>query len=122
MSLLSVEELATLLCPAVARQLIAWFFDGELVIVRELLAFIDSACGENYNVLLTVNTDHAGVAVGLTRVVNESSCIAMHGGIHNLIVIDTKHVAANALSKSKKRQIHEEHQCCWCFKLNALID
>lgn len=66
MSLLSVEELATLLCPAVARQLIAWFFDGELVIVRELLAFIDFVCGENDNVLLTVNTDHAGVAVGLT--------------------------------------------------------
>lgn len=109
MSLLSVEELAALLCPAVARQLIAWFFDGELVIVRELLAFIDSACGENDNVLLTVNTDHTGVAVGLTRVVNESSCIAVHGGIHYLIVIDTKHVAANALSKSKKRQTHEEH-------------
>lgn len=104
MSSLSIEELATLLCPAVARQLIAWFFDGELVIVRELLASIDFAHGENDNVLLTVNIDHAGVAVGLAGVVNETGCIAVDGGINHLVVIDTKHVAANALSTSKKEK------------------
>lgn len=102
MSSLSIEELATLLCPAVARQLIAWFFDGELVIVCELLASIDFAHGENDNVLLTINIDHTGVAVGLAGVVNETGCIAVDGGINHLVVIDTKHVAANALSKKKK--------------------
>lgn len=97
MSSLSIEEFATRLCPAVARQLIAWFFNGELVIVCELLSSIDFAHGKNDNVLLTVNIDHAGVAVGLAGVVNETGCTAVHGGIHHLVVIDTKHVAANAL-------------------------
>lgn len=102
--LLSIEKLATLLCPTVARQLIAWFFNGELVIVCELLSCIDFAHGENDNVLLTIDADHTGETIGLAGVVNETSSIAVHGGINDFIIVNTKHVAANALRVKRGKE------------------
>lgn len=94
-----IKELATLFGPTVARQLIAWFLDGELVVVCELFAPVDFPQCKNDYVLLPIDIDHTGVAVGLTGVVDETSRVAMHGGIYHLIVIDAKHVAANALER-----------------------
>lgn len=93
----SVEELATLLCAAVARQLVAGVLDGELVVIGELFPAVDAARGEDDDVLLAIHGDHPGVAVGLAGVVDEAGSVAVHRGIHHLIVIDAKHVAANAL-------------------------
>lgn len=101
-----VKELATLFGPTVARQLIAWFLDGELVVVRELFASVDFPQSKNDYVLLPVDIDHTGVTVGLTGVVDEASRVAMHGGIYHLIVIDAKHVAADSLVNKRKFRNH----------------
>lgn len=92
-----IEELATLFGPTVARQLIAWFLNGELVIVGEFLAPVDFPHSKDDDVLLAVDIDHTGVAVRLARMVYKPCCVAMHGGVYHLIVINAKHVAANAL-------------------------
>lgn len=97
-----IKELATLFGPTVARQLIAWFLNGKLVVVCELFAPVDFPQCKNDYVLLPVDIDDTGVAVGLTGVVDETSRVAMHGGINHLIVIDAKHVAANSLGNKIK--------------------
>lgn len=94
---ISVEELATLLCTAVAGQLVAGVLDRELVVVGELLSAVDAPCGKDDNVLLAVHGDDPRVAVGLTGVVDEAGGVAMHCGIYYLIVIDAKHITANPL-------------------------
>ena len=94
-----VQELAALFGSTVTGQLIPRFLNGELVVVGELLSSVDLAQGEDDNVLLTFNNDDARVAVGLTGMVYETRCVAMHCGVHHLIVIDPKHVTANPLEK-----------------------
>lgn len=93
----SVEELAALLCAAVAQQLVVGIFDGELVVVRELLPAADAARREDDDVLLAVHGDDSGVAVGLTGVVDEAGGVAVYRGVHYLVVVDPKHVTANPL-------------------------
>lgn len=93
----SVEELATLFCTTVAGQLVAGILDRELVVVGELLPTADAPRGKYDDVLLAVHSDDPGVAVGLTGVVDEAGSVAMHRGIYHLIVIDTKHIAADSL-------------------------
>lgn len=93
----SVEELATFLGATVARQLVAGILNGELVVICELLSTVDAARGKYDNMLLPVDCDDSGVAVGLAGVVDEASSVAMDCSIYNLIVINTKHVTANPL-------------------------
>lgn len=93
----SVEELAALLCTAVAGQLVAGILNRELVVVGELLSTVDTPRGKDDDVLLAVHCDDPRVAVGLTGVVDEAGSIAMHRGIYHLVVIDAKHVTANSL-------------------------
>lgn len=94
---LSVEELATLLCTAVAGQLVAGILNRELVVVGELLATEDAARSEDDDVLQAVHSDDSRVAVGLAGVVDEAGSVAVHRGINHLVVINAKHVAANPL-------------------------
>lgn len=96
-TLVSVEELAALFCTTVAGQLVAGILDGELVIVRELLSTVDAPRGKDDDVLLAVHSDDPRVAVRLTRVVDEAGSVAMHCGIHHLVVIDAEHVTADPL-------------------------
>lgn len=99
-----VEELATFLCTAVAGQLVAGILDGELVVVGQLLAAVDAPRGKDDDVFLAVHGDDPRIAVGLTGVVDKAGGIAVHCGIHHLVVIDTKHVAADPL-RGKMRQM-----------------
>lgn len=92
-----VEELPAPLGSAVAWKLIARLLDGEFVVVCELLAAVDLACGEYDDVLLPVHVDDTRVAIGLARVVDEAGGVAVHGGIHHFIVVDAEHVTANTL-------------------------
>lgn len=101
---ISVEELATFLCTAVAGQLVAGILDGELVVVGQLLAAVDAPRGKDDDVFLAVHGDDPRIAVGLTGVVDKAGGIAVHCGIHHLVVIDTKHVAADPL-RGKMRQM-----------------
>lgn len=107
-----IKELATLFGPTVARQLIAWFLDGELVVVSELFALVDFPQRKNDYVLFPINIDHTGVAVGLAGVVDETSRVAVNGGVYYLIVIDAKHVAANSLVNKKKFKNHIAIHVC----------
>lgn len=93
-----VEKFTALLSATVAGQLVAGILNRELVVVGELLPTVDTTKGKDDYVLLAVHSDDPRIAVGLTRVVNEASSIAMDCGIYNLIVIDAKHVTANPLS------------------------
>lgn len=97
----SVEELAALLGPAVARQLAAGVLDGEFVVVGELLATVDAARGEDDDVFLLVHGDDPRVAAGLTGVVDEARGVAVHRGVHHLVVVDAEHVAADALRRRR---------------------
>lgn len=94
---MSVEELATLLCTAVAGQLVAGVLNRELVVVGELLSAVDAPRGKDDDVLLAVHGDDPRVAVGLAGVVDEAGSVAVHRGIYHLVVIDAKHVTANPL-------------------------
>ena len=97
----SVEEPATPLGAAVAGQLAAGVLHGELVVVGELLAGADAARGQDDDVLPAIHGDHARVAVGLTGVVDEASGVAVHRGVHHLVVVDAEHVAAHALQREE---------------------
>lgn len=88
---------------AVAVQLALLVLDGELVVVGELFSTVDASRGEDDDVLLAVHSDDPGVAVGLTGMVDEAGGVAMHSGIHHLIVIDAEHVTANPLGGKKNR-------------------
>lgn len=94
---ISVEELAALLCSAVARQLVAGVLDRELVVIGELLAAVDAPGGKYDDVFLAVHGDDPGVAVGLTGVVDKACSVAVHRGIYHLVVINAKHVTADTL-------------------------
>lgn len=84
---------------AVAAQLALVVLDGELVVVRQLLAAVDLAQREDDDVLAAVHVDDARVAVGLARVVDEACGVAVHGGVHHLVVIDAEHVTADPLER-----------------------
>ncbi|TNN63781.1 hypothetical protein EYF80_025983 [Liparis tanakae] len=59
--------------------------------------------GEDDDVLAAVHVDDAGVAVGLARVVDEASGVALHRRVHHVEVVDAEHVAADALMESRRR-------------------
>lgn len=98
----SVEEPPAFLGAAIAGQLVAGIFNGKLVVVSELFTTVDLAHGKDDNVLLPVDVDDSGVAVGLTGVVDEARCVPMHGGVHDLRVVNTEHVTANALGDRER--------------------
>ena len=81
-------------------QLVVLVFDGELVVVGELLAPVDLPQRKDDNVSAAVHVDDARVAVWLTRVVDETSCVALHRCVHHVKVVNAEHVAADALMES----------------------
>jgi len=101
----SVEGLAALLGAAVAGQLVAGVLRGELVVVGELLAAVNAARGQDDDVLLAVHGDDPRVAVGLARVVDEAGGVAVHRGVHHLVVVDAEHVAADPLGGQAKTDV-----------------
>lgn len=96
-----IQEAATASRTAVAVQLVVLILDGKLVVVGEFFAPVDLPQGEDDNVLAPVHVDDTRVAVWLTRVVNETGCIALHRCVHNIEVVNAEHVAADALMRGK---------------------
>lgn len=94
----SVEEAPTSPRSAVTVEFVAGVFDGEFVVVRELFPSVDLPQGEDDDVLPALHVDDSGVAVGLAGVVDEPRSVAVHGGVHNVEVVDTEHVTPNALA------------------------
>lgn len=97
-SVLLIQEVTAASRPAVAVQLVVLILDGEFVVVGEFFAPVDLPQGEDDDVLTAVHVDDARVAVRLTGVVDETSCVALHCRVHHVKVIDAEHVAANALA------------------------
>lgn len=105
----SVQELPALLGTTVTGELVAGILDGELIVVREFLPAVDLAHSKDDNVLLPIDIDDSRVAVRLTRVIDEASGVSVHGGVHYLRVIDSEHVAANALHTEKRAGLGIHH-------------
>lgn len=80
-------------------QLVAGIFNGEFVVIGELFPTVDLPQCKYDNVLLAFHIDDPRVTVRLTGVINETCCVAVHGGIHYIEVIDAKHVAPDALER-----------------------
>lgn len=97
-----IEEATAASCPTVAVQLALVVLDGELVVVGQLFTAVDLSQGEDDYVLAAIHVDDARVAVGLAGVVDETSCIALHGSVHHVEVIDAEHVASNALMENHR--------------------
>lgn len=89
-----VQVLAALFRPARAGNL--YILEGKLVVVRELLSLDDPPEGEDDDVLVAQYVNDLRVAVWLARMVNETSCVAPHRCVHDEMLIDFEHVAANA--------------------------
>lgn len=97
----SVEETPTSPGPTVTVEFVAGVFNGELVVIGELLPSVDLSKSKDDNMLPAFHIDHSRVAVRLAGVVDESRCVAMHGCIHHIKVINAEHVTANALRRQK---------------------
>ena len=95
----SVEETPTSPGPTVTVEFAAGVFDGELVVVGELLPPVDLPQREDDDVLPALHVDHSRVAVGFAGMVDESRCVAVHGCVHHIKVVDAEHVTANALRR-----------------------
>lgn len=93
----SVEETATAPGPTVTAEFVAGVFNRELVVIGELLPSVDLPKSKDDDMLPAFHVDHSRVAVGFAGVVDEPCCVAMHGCIHHIKVINTEHVTANAL-------------------------
>lgn len=87
--------------PAVAVQLALVILNGELVVVGQLFSTVDLPQGKDDYVLAAVHVDDARVAVGLTRVVDETSGVALHCCVHHVKVIDAEHVATDSLKEKQ---------------------
>jgi len=99
----SVEETATSPGPAVAVEFAAGVFNGELVIVGELLPPVDLPKSKDDDMLPAFHVDHSRVAVGFTGVVDESRRVAMHGCIHHVEVVNAEHVTADTLRRQTSK-------------------
>lgn len=97
----SVEETAAAPGPTVTIEFVAGIFNGELVVVSELLPSVDLPKSKDNDVLPALHVDHSRVAVGFTGVVDESCCVAVHGCIDHIKVINAEHVTANTLQRQK---------------------
>lgn len=84
-------------------------FNGELVVVGELLSAVNLAQREDDDVLLALHVDDSRVAVGVAGVVDESCGVAVHGGVHHVEIVNAKHVAADALwGKSRRSRKYKQ--------------
>lgn len=89
-----VQILSALLRPTRARYL--YVLEGELVVVGKLLPLDDAPKGEDDDVLVAQYVDDLRVAVWLARVVDEARRIATHRCVHDKVLVDFEHVAADA--------------------------
>lgn len=83
----------------------AGVLNRELVVVGELLSTVDAPRGKDDNVLLAVHRDYPRVAVRLTGVVDEAGSVAVHRGVHHLVVVDAKHITTDPLWGRQEEEV-----------------
>lgn len=96
-----IQESAAASRPTVAVQLALVILNGELVVVGQLFPTVDLPQGKDDDVLAAVHVNDTRVAVWLTRVVDESSGVALHCCVHHIKVIDAEHVATDSLKETE---------------------
>lgn len=70
--------------------------------------------------LAAFHVNHSRVAIWFTGMVDESCCIAVHGSIHHIKVINAEHVAANSLQTN--RTIRRCSDTCFSkFYLSVMV-
>lgn len=97
-----IKESAAASRPTVAVQLALVILNGELVVVGQLFSTIDLPQGKDDYVLATVHINDTRVAVWLTRVVDETSGVALHCCVHHVKVINAEHVATDSLKETER--------------------
>lgn len=93
----SVKEAAAAPGPTITVEFVTLILNGKLVVISELFTTINFAQSKDDNVLLAFHIDYTRVAIWFTGVVNKTCCVSMHGGINNVKVINSEHVAADPL-------------------------
>lgn len=104
---LLVQETPTPPRPTVTVQLAVLVLDGELVVISELLSPVNLPQGKDHDVLATIHVYDSRVAVRLTRVVDETSSIALHRCVHHIKIINAEHVTANALESTAQTRVEQ---------------
>ena len=119
-------------------------FDGELVIICDFLPDPNWLLGVDHYLILPVNLDHFGIAVGLRRrkdktfsfhkklnidvshltaVVDEPSQIATLCGINHILKVNTEQVGgSNALLEGVKNYLIQVNTNCYLFLICFLPD
>lgn len=92
-----VQEASAAPGPAITVQFVVCIFNGELVVVGELLSTVNLPQGENNDVLLALHVDDSRITVRVAGVIDKPCRVSMHGGVHHVEVVNAKHVAADAL-------------------------
>ena len=81
--------------PAEARQFVGLF--GELVVICQLLVFLDMSAGHEDNMGLSIYLDYIGVAIRITTVIQIPRLISVKSGVNDMLSINAEQVAiANA--------------------------
>ena len=68
-------------------------FRVEVVVVRQFFACSDGVLRADYDVLLAVNCNDLGAAVGVAAVVEVPGLPAEEGGVDDLVLVEPEHVA-----------------------------
>ena len=76
-------------------------FNIKLVVVREFFSLENESGSEDDNVFSVVCDEDPGVTVGVTRVVNETGCVATNCGVNHMLLVHSEHVAATTLQHNK---------------------
>ena len=77
--------------PAEARQFVGLF--GELVVICQLLVFLDMSAGHEDNMGLSIYLDYIGVAIRITTVIQIPRLISVKSGVNDMLSINTEQVA-----------------------------
>lgn len=101
--ILLVEKASTSPSTTVTVQLVAGIFDGKFIVIGKLFTTVDLPQRKYDYVLLAFHVNNPRVTVRLTRVVNKTRCVAVHGGVYYVEVVDAEHVAADVLEGATER-------------------
>ena len=77
--------------PAEARQFVGLL--GELVVICQLLVFLDMSAGHEDNMGLSIYLDYIGVAIRITTVIQIPRLISVKSGVNDMLSINTEQVA-----------------------------
>lgn len=84
-------------------------FDGEMIVVGDLIAFIDDLLGIDDNLLAVSNRKNFCCTVWRAAMVDEPSEIAFHGRINDYVVVNPA-VSIQLSATVYKRPSHNTHK------------